>query len=151
MAHQTTLNGLRFRHAEGMLTNLGELGGDFATLAELQAKLTAVDAKEALARATLPTVGVVIAAAVLMATVPVLLIGLAFVMATTLAISQGASLLIIGAIVAALAGVLGWFALVAFLKSFESFRRSGEELTRNINWIRTVLVQSTRATQRSRI
>jgi hypothetical protein len=134
-----------------MLTNLGELGGDFATLAELQAKLTAVDAKEALARATLPTVGVVIAAAVLMAAVPVLLIGLAFVMATTLAISQGASLLIIGAIVAALAGVLGWFALVAFLKSFESFRRSGEELTRNINWIRTVLVQSTRATQRSRI
>jgi hypothetical protein len=144
------MNGFRFRHAEGVLTNLGELGGDFATLAELQLKLTAVDGKEAIGRATLPTVGLVIAAAVLIATVPVLLIGLAFVMASALAISQGASLLIIGAIVGALAGVLGWFALVAFLKSFESFRRSGEELTRNINWIRTVLAQSTRATQRSR-
>jgi hypothetical protein len=150
MAHQTTLNGLRFRHAEGILTNLGDLGGDFATMAELQLKLTMVDAKESLERAKLPTVGLVVAAAVIMASLPVLLIGLAFVLASALAISQGASLLIIGVIVAALAAVLGWFALVAFLKSFESFRRSREEFSRNVNWIRTVLAQSTRPTQHSR-
>jgi hypothetical protein len=150
MAYQTTMNGMRFRHAEGVLTNVSEFVGDFSTLAELQIKLTEVDAKEALQRASMPTVGLVIVTAVLMGTLPVLLIGLGFVLATALGISQGAGLLIVGLIVAALAAVLGWFALAAFLKSFESFRRSREEFVRNVNWIRTVLAQSTRTTQHSR-
>jgi hypothetical protein len=150
MAYQTSMNGMRFRHAEGMLTNVGEFVGDFSSLAELQLKLAEVDAKETLQRASMPTVGLVIVAAVLMGTVPVLLIGLGFVLATAMGISQGAALLIVGLIVAALAAVLGWFALVAFLKSFESFRRSREEFVRNVNWIRSVLAQSTRTTQHSR-
>jgi hypothetical protein len=149
MAYQTSVNGgMRFRRSEGVLTNLGEVTSDIATLAELQAKLTLIDAKEAVGRATLPTVILGVSAAVLVATVPVLLIGLAFVLAAALQISQGAALLITGAVVGAVAGVVAFLSLREFLHSFESFRRSRDELTRNIAWIKTVLTQNTKGVRR---
>jgi uncharacterized membrane protein YqjE len=144
------MNGLRLRHAEGLLSTVGDVGGDFATLAELQLKLAAVDAKEAAARASAPTAVMLVAGIVLVAAIPVVLIGLAFLLATWLGISQGASLLLTGLIFAAVAGTIAFIALRAFLKSFESFRRSREELDRNLNWIRTVLKQSTKSTSSSR-
>lgn len=148
MAHQAAVNGgMRFRRAEGVLTNLGEVGGDVASLAELQAKLTLIDAKEAAGRATLPTAVLAASAGVLLATVPVLLIGLAFVLAAAMGISQGAALLIVGAVVAAIAGVVAFLSLREFLHSFESFRRSREEFARNVSWIKTVLAQSTKASR----
>jgi hypothetical protein len=149
MAHQAAVNGgMRFHRSEGVLTSLGELGGDVATLAELQTKLTLIDAKEATGRATLPMAVLVASAAVLVATVPVLLIGLAFVLAAALGITQGAALLITGAVVAAVAGVIAFLSLREFLHSFESFRRSSEEFSRNVNWIKTVLAQSTKTVHR---
>lgn len=140
--------GMRFHRSEGVLTSLGEVGGDVATLAELQAKLTLIDAKEAAGRATLPTAVLLASAAVLIATVPVLLIGLAFVLASALGITQGAALLITGAVVAAIAGVVAFLSLRGFLHSFESFRRSREEFARNVNWVKTVLTQSTKTVHR---
>lgn len=149
MAHQTAVNGgLRHRGAEGVLTSIGELGGDIASLAELQTKLTLIDAKEAAERATWPTVVLVASAGVLVASVPVLLIGLAFVLATAFGITQGAALLIVGAVVAAVAAAVAILSLREFLHSFESFRRSREELARNIAWIKTVLTQNTKNVRR---
>ena len=144
MAHQAAVNGgLRFRsRSEGVFSSLGELGGDVATLAELQAKLTLIDAKEAGERATRPTIVLTVSAAVLLASLPVLLIGLAFAMAAALGISQGIALLITGAVVAAIAGAIAFISLRELTHSFESFRRSREEFVRNVNWIRTVLAQS---------
>ncbi len=150
MAHQAAVNGgLRFRsRAEGVFSSLSGLGGDIATLAELQTKLTLIDAKQAAARATWPTALLLASAAILVASVPVLLIGLAFVIAAATGITQGAALLITGAVVAAVAGAIAFLSLREFLHSFESFRRSNEEFTRNVNWIRTVLAQSGKTTQR---
>ncbi|HEY2157014.1 MAG TPA: phage holin family protein [Isosphaeraceae bacterium] len=149
MAHQTAVNGgLRHHRAEGVLTSIGELGGDIATLAELQAKLALIDAREAAERATWPTVALVASAAVLVASLPVLMIGLAFVLATAFGIGQGAALLIVGAVVAAVAAAIVLLSLREFLHSFESFRRSREELARNIAWIKTVLTQNTKNVRR---
>lgn len=146
MAHQTSVNGgLRFRHPEGILSSLGDFGGDFATLAELQAKLALVDAKEAAGKASTPTAVLVVSSAILLGTVPVVLIGLAFLLATWLGSSQGLALLITGLVVAVVAGAVAGFCAVKFLKSFESFRRSREEFTRNVAWIQTVLKQSSRS------
>lgn len=142
--------GPRFRgRSEGILGSIGELGGDIASLAELQAQLTLIDTKEVAGRAARPIVVLVAASAVLLATVPVLLIGLAFVLADAMHIGQGAALLITGAVVAATAGALAFLALRTFLHSFEGFRRSREELVRNVNWVRTILAQSARPIHRS--
>jgi hypothetical protein len=149
MASQASVNGgFRTRRAEGVITNLGELTGDIASLAELQAKLTLIDAKEAATRATWPTAVLVASAAVLVAAVPVLLIGLAFVLARAFGMDQGVVLLIVGVVVAAVAGAIAFLSLREFLHSFESFRRSSEEFVRNVNWIKTILAQSTRTRSR---
>ena len=144
------MNGrFRFRSRnENVLESLSELGGDIASLVELQAKLTAIDLKEATTRATLPTTTLVVAGTVLIATLPVLMIGIAFLLASAFAISQGTALLITGLVFALIAAVVAWLATVQVLKSLESFRRSREELTRNVSWIRTVLAQSGRSLQR---
>ncbi len=99
-----------------------------------------IDAKEAAEQATWPTVVLVASAAVLVASVPVLLIGLAFVLAAAFGISQGAappdrrrrrrgrprprSRCCRSASSSTASRV---------------FRRSREELQRNIAWIKTVL------------
>jgi Putative Actinobacterial Holin-X, holin superfamily III len=149
MAYQAAVNGGPGHHrSEGVITSLGELGGNVATLAELQAKLTLIDAREAVGRATWPTAVLAVSAAVLLATVPVLLIGLAFLVASWTGISQGAALLIVAAVVAIIAGAIALVSLREFLRSFESFRRSRDELTRNVAWIKTVLTQSAKSGRR---
>ena len=141
--------GLRFRSKrENVLESIGSLGGDIASLVELQAKLTAMDLKEAVGRATWPTTTLIIAAVVLVATLPVLLIGLAFVLASAFSISQGAALLITGLIFAVIAGVISAIAGMELVKSLQSFRRSNEELARNVAWIRTVVAQSGKSISR---
>jgi hypothetical protein len=147
MGYQTTINGLRFRKPEGILSSLEGLGGDITSLVELQAKLVAYDLKDAAAKAKVPSAILIVSAVVLMASLPVIFIGLAFALAS-LGVVQWAAFLITGGVLAAAAGVVGWISLVRFLKSFESFRRSREELVRNINWIRTVALQSGRPVER---
>ena len=145
MAYQASVNGgFRTHRAEGVISSIGELGGDIASLAELQARLTLVDAREAASRATWPTVVLVASAAALVSAVPVLLIGLAFVLANAFGINQGAALLIVGGVVATVAATIAFLSLRKFLHSFESFRRSREEFVRNVNWVKTVLAQSAR-------
>jgi hypothetical protein len=144
MGYQASVNGgSRFHRAEGVLTNLGSLGSDVASLTELQAKLAMIDAKEAVGRATWPTIVLAASAAAVLAALTVLLIGLAFVLASALGIHQGWALLIVGGVVAAVAGVIAFLSLRELLHSFESFRRSREEFARNVAWIKTVLTQST--------
>jgi hypothetical protein len=148
MAYKTAMNGLRFRHkSEGIFESLGGLTGDITSLIELQAKLAAHDLEDAVDKAKVPSTTLIISAAVLMASLPVVLIGLAFALAS-LGIAQWAAFLITGLGFGVVAGVVGWISLVRFLKSFESFRRSREELIRNINWLRTVALQSGRPVER---
>ncbi|MHC5539720.1 phage holin family protein, partial [Singulisphaera rosea] len=59
-------------------------------------------------------------------------------------------LLLTGVAVLLASGVAAVFATLRFTRSFESFRRSREEFTRNLSWIRTVLVYSGRAAPRRR-
>jgi hypothetical protein len=125
--------------------NIADFGNDIATLAELQAKLTALDAKECATRATVPLIvlggGVVLA----LGSLPVILIGLADLIAAHSTLSPGAAQLIVGLVALAIAGLAGFFGLKGSMSSLDSFRRSREELVRNISWIRTVLVYSGRA------
>jgi len=125
--------------------SLAEFGNDIATLAELQAKLAVLDFKDSAARGTVPLALIVLGLAILLASLPVLLAGVALLVASALTISLGKAMLltaivalVVGAVVVVVAGIL-------FTRSFASFRRTREELTRNLAWIRTILVYSGRA------
>jgi hypothetical protein len=145
-------NGMPGQASPGSLvSNLAEFGNDVATLAELQAKLATYDAKECVSRATVPLIVAGAASVLAVGSVPVLLIGLADWIASSIRISAGAAQLIVGLVTLVLAGVAVTIALKASLRSLESFRRSSEELNRNLSWIRTVLVHSGRTVSRPRV
>jgi hypothetical protein len=127
-----------------LVGNIADFGNDIATLAELQAKLTLLDAKDAATKATTPLILLVGGLVLALASLPVILLGLADLIASTLKISSGVSQLIVGLAALSLAGgaaLVGWKGSTG---SLTSFRRSSEELTRNLSWIRTVLVYSGR-------
>jgi len=128
-----------------LVSNIADFGNDIATLAELQAKLTLLDAKDAAAKATTPLIflggGLVLG----LASLPVIMIGVADLIARSANIPTGVALLIVGLgamILAGVAALIGWKGSTG---SLTSFRRSSEELTRNLSWIRTVLVYSGRS------
>ena len=134
-----------------LVGNLAEFGNDVATLAELQSKLAIHDARECLRRATIPVIVVVGASVLAIGSVPVVLIGLADWVASITRLSAAAAQLIVGLVFLVAAGAAGTLALRASLSSLESFRRSQEELTRNLSWIRTVLLYSGRTVPRRRV
>ncbi len=131
--------------------NIADFGNDITTLVELQAKLAAYDAREAATRATVPLILLGVGGVVALASLPVILIGLADLIASTAHLSSGASQLIVGLVALALAGLACLFGARGSLRSLDSFRRSREELTRNLSWIRTVLVYSGRPGGKRRV
>jgi hypothetical protein len=134
-----------------LVGNIAEFGNDVATLAELQAKLAVYDAKECASRAPIPLIVVAAASILALGSVPVILIGLADWIASSTRLSAGGAQLIVGLVSLVLAGVAVIVALRSLIRSLESFRRSNEELTRNLSWIRTVLVHSGRTVSRPRV
>jgi hypothetical protein len=87
---------------------------------------------------------------VLLGSVPVLVAGVALLLAEALKISIALALLLTALAAMAGAGVVLTVAASRLRHSFDPLRRSREELVRNISWIRTVLVHSGRAVPRRR-
>lgn len=134
----------------GLVGNIAEFGNDVATLAELQAKLAVHDVKDCVVKAAIPVVLLVVAGVLALSSVPVILLGSADLLAWAFSIQPGAARAAVGVVALAIAGLTGFLAWKAFGLSLGSFQRSREELTRNISWIRTVLVHSGRAVSRPR-
>ena len=135
----------------GVVSNLADFGNDIATLAELQAKLAVLDAKESVARATTPLIVLGAGAAVALASLPVILLGLADLIASNTRVSPGLARLLVGLGALILAGGAAFLGLKGSTASLEGFRRSREELARNISWIRTVIVHSGRSSGRRQV
>ncbi len=129
----------------GLVGNVAEFGNDVATLVELQAKLAAADFKESLAKTAIPLVLVIVGAILLLAALPVLLIGVGSLLAPVLGWSFGLAVLVTAVVALAIAAVLVLVSVGRLAHGFDSFRRSREELTRNIAFIRTVVVHSGRS------
>ena len=156
MADQASVrqtNGERQQQASpgSMVGNIAEFGNDVVTLVELQAQLAAYDTKDCLGRATIPAVALAAGAVVALGTVPVILLGLADLIASAAQISVGATRLIVGLVTLGAAGAIGFLALRAVTSSLDSFRRTREELTRNVSWLRSVRVHSGRLAPRKRV
>src|SRR5512135_144679 len=83
---------------EGVVGGIAEFGNDMATLVELQAKLALIDLKEATAKAVLPIAFSVIGLALVLACLPVILLGVARLLAAQLHIGEGWATLLTGAV-----------------------------------------------------
>ena len=128
-----------------LVGNIADFGNDIATLAELQAKLTLLDAKEAAGKAVTPLILLGGGLALALGSLPVVLIGLADVIARAAKVPAGSAQLGVGLVALALAGIVAYLGLKGSTSSLGSFRRSSEELVRNLSSIRTVLVYSGRS------
>jgi hypothetical protein len=128
----------------GRIGGIGSIGGHLATLANLQARLAAIDTKETVQKAA-PWIGTLIACSILaVAGLTVALLGASSAIAAASGLSEGTSLLITGAISLLVSTSGALIAARRFAGCFTSFRRSGEELERNVAWIRTVMEHSGR-------
>jgi hypothetical protein len=142
---RSSANGAPEQQVVGGITGFGS---DIATLAELQAQLALTDLKESLQSASLPLALIVAGVICVVGALPVVLLGVAGLLAAALKISSAWATLMTGSVVLATALVVVAVSASKIGPSFSCFRRSREELARNLAWIRTVLLYSGRSTQR---
>jgi len=129
---------------------IAEFGNDIATLVELQSKLVLIDLKECLGRALVPLGLIVAGLFVGLGTLPVILLGVADVLARALSLKAGEAMLVTGGAVLVLSVAVIVIASFKIGPSLASFNRSREELGRNLAWIRTVLLYSGRSVPKRR-
>ena len=145
MAHQTLLND-KNRHAKsnGLMDDVSSFGNDVASLAALQSKLAAADMRESLHKAAPAIGGLVILVLLLVAGMTVLVAGLALWFAEAQQLRPAVALVVVGLGSLVVAALGAWLCARWLGSSFSTFRRSFEELERNVAWIKTTLTQSGR-------
>ena len=127
------------RQSRRMAGNVAGVIHDVTELIELQARLFAADIKAAVRESILPLVLMVTAVCILLGAMPVLLLGVAEVLAAQVEWSRTVSLLVaagMGVGVALLVLVIAWWRLRRGISHLDG---SLEELERNVAWIKQVL------------
>lgn len=147
MAHQAVRNGpvgSRDQQNDGVIEGVSSFGTDLATLAVLQMRLAACDLRES-AKAAAPTVaGLTVFWIIAGASATVGLAGMALWLATILKIQAGIVMMAVALIGLVISGIAATLLVRSLTRSFASFRRSQEELERNLAWIKTTLIHSGR-------
>jgi hypothetical protein len=128
-----------------VVSGVAEFGENLLTLAELQARLVALELQQNLEAAKIP-VPVILAGAVLaVVSLPLVLAGIAELLVSELGMKRGYALLGVAVVALAIAGTAIAFAAGRFRRALAGFAISREEFARNLNWVRTVLLHSGRA------
>jgi hypothetical protein len=134
----------RGRAADGLMDNVSSFGGDIAALASLQSQLAAADARAGLAKAVPAIGGLVVAVLLAVAGTVAIVGGLALWIAESYAIKPSIALMLTGLGALIVVALLGVVSVRLLISSATTFRRSIEELQRNIAWIKTTLTYSGR-------
>jgi hypothetical protein len=138
----TEHNGSTATPPQGVAKDMGELTHDIVSLVELQFELFRKDCREGLKGLLVPAALLLLAGIMAAAAMPIALIFLAELLAQAGGLSRATAFSIAalgGFGVAAVLGVAGWSRVRGVASVFQ---RSGDELTRNMNWIKHVLKQS---------
>ena len=147
MARQAVSNGpvaSKDRQSNGVIEGVSSFGTDLATLAVLQMRLVACDLRESAKAATPIIAGLTVLWILAGASATVGLAGLALWMASVLNLQPG-TVMILVAVIGLVVAAAGSALLVRSLsRTLSYFRRSQEELERNLAWIKTTLVHSGR-------
>jgi hypothetical protein len=115
--------------------DLGELAHDVITLAELQAKLFVEDARIIAQSARRWAIVLVAAALIALASLPVAVLGIAYLVSWT-GLDLALSMLLVSLI---LLGAMGAMIVVSARRlkgATEPLQRSAEELQRNVEWVK---------------
>ena len=88
---------------------------------------------------------------VVLAAVPVILLGIADLLARAMGIAPGWTMLMTGIGALVLMGLILYLSVHELIRSLNPLRRSHEELVRNLAWLRTVLVYSDDPAVRERV
>jgi Putative Actinobacterial Holin-X, holin superfamily III len=130
-----------------VVTNVAEFAEHLLTLAELQTRLSAIELKQNVQAVKFGSAVMLVGAVIGVAGLPIALAGIAEVLVSTLGLSRGAALLSVAVAAFAVAGACIAIAASRLSGADLGFPLSKEELTRNINWIRTVLLYSGRSSR----
>ncbi len=122
-----------------IVSNLGSLGADLVSLAELQLELLTVDAGETLKHARVPAFLIVLAVGFVLGSCPLALLGLSWWIAslTVLTVAESALIVALGGLI--LAAILFFIAWKGLRVGVAALKRSREEFHNNLEWIKHVL------------
>ena len=134
--------------ATSVVSNVASFGENLLTLAELQARLSAMELRKNLEAAKTEGVVLLAGSVLAVASLPVALAGIAELLVSELALKRGYALLIVAVAALLIAGVCVASASFRLRRKRLGFPLSAEELTRNLNWLRTVLRYSGRSPSR---
>lgn len=141
----TNGNGARPGNVVG---NLADFGDDLLSLAELQARLASIELKQNVAAAKVGGVVMMTGAVLALAALPIALAGIAELLVSSLGMDRGFALLAVAVAAFAIAGTCMAIAAARLRGSDLGFPLTREEFTRNLNWVRTVLLYSGRSARR---
>ncbi|MBW3598052.1 MAG: phage holin family protein [Planctomycetes bacterium] len=130
-----------------VVENLSDFAHDVLTLSELQVKLLAADLNDIKSGAVAPLGLMGLAAVLGLGAVPVVLMGVAWLLVEYDVLSQAWAFLISaggGLLIALILGLAGWLWLRRQLAVLE---RSRLELDRNLTWVKSVLKHRGRTTR----
>jgi len=137
MVSQTTMNNGRARQ-ESVSHDFATVLHDITELSELQVRLAVLDAKSAIRKLIVPLILGVVAVVLLLASLPILLMSIAHAMALTGMALVWCYLLSFG-IGVVVCAVLGFTAYTLAKRGLSVFRRSSEQLKRNVQWLKATL------------
>jgi len=122
-----------------VVSNVAGFGENLLTLAELQARMSAMELRQNLE--AVKTVGAVFVTGTVMAlaALPVVLAGIAELLVTEAGLRRGAAFLIVGLNTIGIATLCVAVAGVWLRRKRLGFPLSAEEFSRNLNWVRTVI------------
>ncbi len=127
-----------------VVTSVAEFGDNLLTLGELQTRLVAIELKQNVDSAKVGGSVMLAGAALAMASLPIILIGVAELLVSELGMKRGVALLGVGTVTLLIAGAGIAVAGSQLRRTTVGFPLSREELVRNLNWVRTVLLHSGR-------
>jgi uncharacterized membrane protein YqjE len=151
MADQTSVeyrNGSGEAPASQIVRNLGDCAHDVVVLAELQARLAALDLKESAQQTLAPAGLLAIGLGLLAGSFPVLLMTLAYLLINVAEWPEWAGFLLATVIGFLVGGALCAGAYWLFRSSVTGLERSRKELTDNLRWLKEVLSASGRSRHR---
>jgi Putative Actinobacterial Holin-X, holin superfamily III len=133
------------RSSVGVVTNVASFGENLLSLAELQARLTAVELRRNVDSVKSTGALMVFGAVLALSAFPVMLLGVAELLVTELGMKRGYGLLTTGFAAVLIAGACIAIASHWLRRKPLGLPLASEEFTRNMSWLRTVLRQSSRS------
>jgi hypothetical protein len=128
-----------------VVSNVTGFADELLSLAELQARLAAIEAKQNVRAVTAGSVMLLTGGVIALAALPIALAGVAELLVSLAGMNRGYALISVAVAAFAIAGVCVTIAVARLRASDIGFPLSREEFTRNLNWIRTVLLYSGRS------